>query len=669
MKDISKIVEEGNILYRQNKTLEAREKFLEALEMEPENPAVLSNIGSTYLIEGNFFDAKKYLYESLGKDSGFMQAHYNLGNLFFNEGNYFESAKHYKMIEDHGLRSPEIYLNLATSYAQIGENENAQIYFEKYLSFKESDADALSNLGVVLSRQGKFEKAIDAYKKASSLKPDNWDTYYNLGILFARKNDFENAVIEFEKLHKLNPKHSRTLAHLVNRSPYILDWERWLKYSPILDELTEEEVKNNLIPGEQPFMSVIRRDDPQINYKIAKIYSEQIKENANLQNTKIDYKKRQKQSKRIRIGYVSDGFRDFPTGHNIVRTLELHDKNNFEVICYSHGPTDDSPWHERIIKTVDKFFDIRSLPDHEAAKKIREDNVDILIDLKGHTKDSRLGIFAYKPARLQMTWLGFPGTTGADFIDYAIVDQTVVPDSEEKFWSEKLVFMPHTYRSTDNNAFVSPIPFEREDFGLPKDAFIFASFNSPYKIDPLMFDTWMYLLRAIPNSVLWQMDDTLQIRKRLIKEAEKRGVGQERIIFAEKTIKETHLSRLKLADLALDTRIVNGHTTTVDALWAGLPVVALHGKHFCSRVSASVLSAIDMPELIATTLDEYKNLAIKLATDKKKLKEIKNKLQTNKKTTPLFDSERFTKNLEKAYKKVYQRNKKGLKPTHVYIDE
>lgn len=665
--DLARIVEKGIDIYRLGKFEEAIETFMQALEISPTNTSVLSNIGSCYLSLGENDLAIEYLEKALEVDPKFMQANYNLANVYFNMGNFYKAAKHYENISDNGSRNPEIFLNLATSYAQINENKQAEKYFKYYIAIKDDDSDAFSNLGVALSRLGKFEEAIENYKKALKIDSTKWDTHYNLGILYARQKDFENAVDQFEKLVKLNPTHSRALSHLVNRSPYILDWQRWQKYSPLLDKITNEELQKNIVPGEQPFMSVIRKDDPKINLQIAKSYSDEMDKKAKLFEISIDYKNLKKSSKKIRIGYVSDGFRDFPTGHNIARIIELHDKNSFEIIVYSHGPIDDSVWFNRIKQAVDRFEDIRDLPDHEAAKKIKQDNIDILIDLKGHTKDTRLPIFSFKPAKLQVSWLGFPGSTGASFIDYAIVDETVIPKEEKNTWSEKLIYMPHTYRSTDDQAPTSVIPFEREDFNLPSDKIVFASFNSPYKVDPLMLNTWTNILKKVPNSVLWQLEDTADIKRRFLTEIEKRGVEKTRVIFAEKIIKESHLARLKLADIALDTRIVNGHTTTVDSLWAGIPVITLCGKHFCSRVSASVLKAIELPELITESLEEYEKLATRIAKSKSELANTKQKLSNNIKTTALFDSNKFTKNIEKAYKQIYKRSKSNKKPTDIYI--
>jgi len=664
MSNIQKLLEEGTRLYLQNNYHEALHIFEKLSLLSKDNPVVLNNIGICFMSLGNTKRAMKYFEKALKINPDAVEPNYNIANLNYNSENYSKAIIYYKLVLNK-VRGDEIYLNLATSLAKVNIYEESEKYFRIYLKTKPHDEGALSNLGVVLSRQGKFDESIRLYKKALKIKPEYWDAMYNIGILYSRKRNYEKAVQIFEKLIQKNPKHSKALSHLVNRSPYILDWKRHKKYAPLLDKITKEELAKGLIPGEQPFMSVIRTDNPKINFEISKSYSEGYSDQTSFDKQNLEYPHHKRKKGKLTIGYVSDGFRDFPTGHNLVRVLELHN-NIINVNTYSHGPDDQSAWLARTKKTT-TFVDIRNLSDLEAAKRILKDKVDILIDLKGHTKDGRLGIFALKPAPIAISWLGYPGTTGSKFIDYIIADKIVIPKGTRRYYSEKIIYMPDTYRPTDDAAEISFIPFTRKDVGLPNNSFVFASFNSPYKLDPIMFDIWMRILKQVPNSVLWQMMDKVNIQKKFLAETTKRGINPKRIIFADKIVKEAHLARMQLADLALDTRIVNGHTTTVDALWANLPVLTLKGKHFCSRVSASVLNSIDLKQLIARNLKEYEQIAVAIASTPSRAKQLTNKILNNKKTFPLFDTEKFTKNLEDGYKTVWEIYKENQKPKNIYV--
>ncbi|MGB5748635.1 MAG: hypothetical protein WBM69_16765, partial [Desulfobacterales bacterium] len=305
----------------------------------------------------------------------------------------------------------------------------------------------------------------------------------------------------------------------------------------------------------------------------------------------------------------------------------------------------------------------------DAAKRIYSDGVDILVDLKGHTQGARLGILACRPAPIQVHYLGYPGTTGADFIDYLITDRIVTPEDHGPFYSEKLVFLPHCYQVNDHLQEIASRGWNRGALGLPDKGFVFSSFNLPYKIDPVMFDCWMRILQQVPNSVLWLISDNENARCNLRREASGRSIEPDRLVFAKKIEKAEHLSRLKWADLALDTRIVNGHTTTSDSLWAGVPVIALLGSHFASRVSSSLLHAVGLSELVTHHLEEYEELSVRLATHPSELKAVRHKLNINRLKNPLFDTPRFVRNLEHAYSEMWRIFLAGRAPSQIEVYE
>jgi predicted O-linked N-acetylglucosamine transferase (SPINDLY family) len=347
--------------------------------------------------------------------------------------------------------------------------------------------------------------------------------------------------------------------------------------------------------------------------------------------------------------------------------FECHDKSCFEVTAISFGPDDNSEIRQRLKASFERFVDVSTFSDDQIANLAKTFEIDILIDLMGFTTDSRTGILARRPAPIQVSYLGYPGTMGASYIDYIIADQTVIPDDCRKFYSEKIVALPNTYQANDRKRVISNKAFARSDLGLPSKGFVFCCFNNSYKIIPSVFDCWMRILKQVEGSALWLLKDNASATINLKKEAVARGVGSERIVFAERIPLPEHLARHKLADLFLDTLPYNAHTTASDALWAGLPVLTCQGDTFAGRVAASLLKAIGLPELITTTLEAYEQMAIDLAMHPEKLGAIKRKLDGNRLTTPLFDTKLFTKHIERAYAAMYERHQTGLAADHINI--
>ena len=305
----------------------------------------------------------------------------------------------------------------------------------------------------------------------------------------------------------------------------------------------------------------------------------------------------------------------------------------------------------------------------KSAEKIFEDKVDILVDLAGHTEGNRMEICSFRPAPLQVRYLGMPGTTGADYFDYVITDPIVIPEEQAPFYSEKFIYLPHSYQINSARPGFSDYRFTRKILGLPENDFVFCSFNTNYKLDPVMFDVWMSILKRVPGSVLWLLKGKEIVERNLRQAAETKYVDPNRLVFADKLPKNEHLARLRFADLALDTRIVNGAATTSDALWAGVPVLTLRGSHFASRMSSSIISAVGLQELITCSLEIYETLAVHLAQNPTKLRTIKTILAKNRLTGPLFDPPRFVANLESAYKKMWELFLSEEKPRQISVVE
>ena len=374
-------------------------------------------------------------------------------------------------------------------------------------------------------------------------------------------------------------------------------------------------------------------------------------------------------------GRTSDG--DEGVGRNPAHVLLLvaqgagqtHDRGRFEVIGYSFGPPTHDAWRERLEKAFDHVLDVGSRSDREIAAMAREREIDIAIDLNGFTNNARTGIFALRPAPVQVNYLGYPGTLGADYYDYMIADSTVIPPEHVAYYNEKIAYLPHTFQVNNTTREISDRSFSRAELGLPVDSFVFCCFNHNYKITPDLFDIWMRLLRGVSASVLWLSGGNAAAGRNLRREAERRDISPDRLIFAPRVESlADHLARYRQADLFLDTFYYNAHTTASDALWAGLPVLTSLGNTFASRVAAGLLTAVGLPELVARSHAEYETLALELATQTGRLATIRRKLAENRSTQPLFDTELFTRNIENAYLLMQERHQAGIPPDHIIVE-
>jgi protein O-GlcNAc transferase len=371
---------------------------------------------------------------------------------------------------------------------------------------------------------------------------------------------------------------------------------------------------------------------------------------------------------KIRIGYFSADFHGHATAYLMAQLFELHDRSKFEIFGFSFGPPADDDMRRRLAAGFDQLIDVKDKSDKEIAELARNLQIDIGVDLKGFTDQSRSGIFAHRAAPIQVNYLGFPGTMGANYIDYIIADRTLIPPEEAEFYTEKIAYLPHSYQVNDRTRRISDRRFTREELGLPTDAFVFCCFNNSFKITPDVFDIWMRLLTKVDRSALWLLKTNASAVESLRAEAVRRGIESERLVFAEPIDLSDHLARHASADLFLDTFYCNAHTTASDALWAGMPVVTRLGHTFAGRVAASLLNAIGLPELVTRTSDEYEQLAFRLANDRDKLSLIRKRLADNRLTHPLFDTELFTRHIESAYEKMWERHRMNLKPDHLSVE-
>tara|TARA_B110000027_G_scaffold132414_1_gene158534 strand:- start:311 stop:1630 length:1320 start_codon:yes stop_codon:yes gene_type:complete len=437
----------------------------------------------------------------------------------------------------------------------------------------------------------------------------------------------------------------------------------WDDFSSNLHKLIKKINNKNKVISPFALLSLI--DEPSIHKKAAEIYS-------NNKFPKLDVLPKLSpypNHKKIRIGYFSQDFKNHPVSFLTAELYEIHDRNQFEIHAFSFGIDTKDEINIRIKAGVDYFHDVQMMSDHDVVKLARSLEIDIAIDLAGFTGLSRTNIFAMSAAPIQVNYLGYAGTMAVDYIDYLIADHTVIPNDKKIYYSEKIVFMPNSYKPNDSKTKVSKKSFTRKDFGLPETGFVFCCFNNFYKINPNVFAGWMNILSKVERSVLWLSYGNNAAINHLKKEAKKFGINEDRLVFAPfLSLREDHLGRIKLADLFLDTLPFNAHATAVDALYVGLPLLTCTGNTFAGRVATSLLKAVNLPEMITASEEEYISTAINLAKNPEKLKIIKDKLIDNLPTAPLFNSKLFTSHIEAAYKIMHDRNQKGLDLDDIEID-
>jgi len=637
------------------------------LKADPNNFYALHILGMVYYQLKQYDLSIVYNRKALNINADIPKAYYYLGNALSAKGQLDEAIPCYRKAIQIDPTFIDAYFHIGNTFGKKGQHDDAITCYKKALQLNPLFFDAQYKLGNVYRAKGQHDDAITCYKKALQLNPNFFAAYYNLGNTLQEKDQLDDAITCYKKALMAKSDFAEAISELVHLLRQTCNWQELEAMTAILDSFIKKALDMKTKPPESPFHCVIRRSDLSMNFAIAKAWSADIARSVSSVKIHFPFDERKSGKRKLVIGYLSNDFYNHPTAHLMLSLFGLHNRDEFTIACYSYGKDDGTGYRERIMHDCDKFVDIMSFSYTDAAQRIHEDQVDILVDLKGYTRGYRLAICALRPAPVQVSYLGFPGTTGADFIDYIITDRIVTPEDNTPYFSEKFVYLPHCYQVNDHTQPISNRAWTKEEFGIPESGFVFCSFNSSYKIDPVMFDVWMRILQKVPESVLWLLFSNKTAQQNLGREAEARGITSERLIFAEKLLKADHLSRLRCADLALDTRIVNGHTTTSDALWAGVPVITLQGSHFASRVSSSVLTAIGLPELITHSLEEYEARAVQLARNPSEQQEIRERLAKNRLTAPLFDTPRFVRNLETAYKEMWKIFLSGESPRQISV--
>ncbi len=574
--------------------------------------------------------------------------------------------------------------------AQSGRLAEAAVTLGRAVALDPTHAEALSNLGSVLRRMGRFREALASYDQAVAAAPDNADIHFNRGNALWDLRRLNDALKAYRRAVELRQNFAEALqglgkvylllrqyenaAECFNAAAALgveLDFMRgerlrakmsifdWTDFSAELAEITARVEQGE--KASSPLAFIAACDTPTLQRRVAEIW------NDSFHDVPTPAAPLARQKKKLRLGYFSTDFRRHPVAYLTADLFAAHDRSRFEVLAFSFGQSPYDAFRQRLEKSFDAFINVFENQDRDVAELARKAEIDIAIDLGGYTANARSGIFAWRAAPVQVSYLGYPGTMGAPFIDYLIADQTVIPPAMVQAYSEKIVYMPDSFQVNSDTSSKSDDAVTRKTVGLPETGFVYCAFNNAAKITPDMFSAWMRILGKVPGSVLWLSEVGPSATANLRREAIARDVAPERLVFAPRVAREDYFTRLGCADLFLDTSPYNAHTTATDVLWAGVPLLTYASQSYAGRVGASVLTALDMPELITTSLSNYEEMAVGVALNPQRAAALRQKLAHALETSRLFDTARFAGNIEKAYEQMIARARTGAPPEHITI--
>jgi protein O-GlcNAc transferase len=635
---------------------EADRLIKKALAINPRSAEALTNRANVLRSLKRFEEALASCDAALAIKPDYPEALNNRGNVLHDLARPEEALASY----DKALALRPNYANAFANRADVLRDlkrfEEALASCDRALAARPDFTEALNHRGAVLHELRRHDEALACYDKALSIRPDYDKALVNLGNALNALRRYDEAIASYRRAVELDPLQGSALSLYVLLKRQICDWTSFSRDQKDLIKALGAGARSIL-----PLVVITSVDDPAIQLDAARRFVADIK----IDRRSVLGPRVRSARDKIRIAYLSADFRDHTMAISTAELFKLHDRNQFETYAFSLGTNDGSDMRRRMERSVDRFLDVRLASDLEIAHQMRAHEIDVAVDLSGFTDGCRPAILAHRPAPIQVNYLGYVGTMGANFIDYIIVDPVLVPIEQDAFFAEKLVHLPECYLPSDTTRRIGETCAPRSAYGLPERGFVFACFNNNYKITPPIFGVWMRLLRAIPDSVLWLRADNRWAVENLHRQAEARGVAADRLIAAARCPLPEHLARHRLADLFLDTLPYTAHSTAVDALWSGLPVLTCTGRSYAARSAGSLLRAIGLAELVTGTLDEYEALAVKLARNPQLLSDLRDRLARNRSTSPLFDMSRFCRHLESAYQEMYARWQRG-EPTRSF---
>ena len=648
----------GNALSDLKRFKEAVADYDRAIALKPDYALTYYNRGIALMKLGRAADALASYDKSIALDPRSAEPHNNRGNGLLQLARADEALASCDRAIALRRDYPEAYNTRGNALRQLQRNSEALSSYSKAIEIKPDYAEAYINRGNLFTELKRRDEALADYDKAVALKPELAEGYARRGHVLGELKRFDEALTSYGKAMEINPDHELLHGAWLHAKMRVCEWSD-LEYQ-IKRLLKKVERHDKAVP---PFSFLALSDSP----KLQRSAAEALVAAEFSPNNSLPPIAKHERGNKIRLGYFSADFREHPVAALAAELFERHDRSRFEVIAFSMGSDTNDDMRRRLKRAFDKFINIQPQSDRDATLLARNLGIDIAIDLGGFTADSRTNIFAMRAAPIQVNYLGYPGTMGADYIDYLIADPTLIPEHNREHFTEKIIYLPHTYQANDSKRRIANKTFSRAAARLPQDGFVFCSFNNNHKITPDVFDCWMRILKQVDGSVLWLLEDNATAGRNLRQEAERRGIRGERIVSAERLSHAEHLARQRLADLFLDTLPYNAHTTASDALWAGVPVLTCMGEAFAGRVAASLLNAIGLPDLVTATPQAYEALAVDIATHPVKLGDIRRRLATNRLTTPLFDTPSFVRHIEAAYASMCERSWADRPPDHIHV--
>jgi protein O-GlcNAc transferase len=666
----------GSCYFAEGNLEEAIRKYKYAIQLEPNYPDAYNNLGNALRAKNMLNEAIDSYRTALKLKLDHPHAYNNLGNALKEKGMVKEAVHCYTTACRLKPRFPEAQNNLGSLLKEQGKLKQAIAHFQEAVSIDPQFAEAYSNMGNAFKALGEVEEAIKCYTAAIKLKPELAHAYCNLASAFRDTGRFQDAITCYEKTLELTPDFSLAFVNLCFARASVCKWDtREEDVQRLMDLVSEEVSKENCLPAMQPYFALVFQMSLEVVQQLSRKYAEHIRHSVSLMAMRTVHKFYPKKAhERLRVGYVASQFGNHPVTQAMASVFSMHDRLRFEVFCYVLGADDDSPWRRQIEEKAEHFKDMSDMTYFESSRLIRSDRIHILVNLDGYMHGSGNQLFAMRPAPIQVSYMGFHATLGADYIDYLIADKVSCPLEYAQFYDEKIVHLPNTFVVADHKQSAQRILDQdkytaRADFGLPEAKVVYCCFSQHHKIDPKTFKCWMNILKRVSNSMLWMLHFPSDSHDNLVQEAEALGVKASKLHFTELVPKKQHLERANLADIFLDTPAVNAFTTASDMLWAGTPIITMGGQSMASRVCASMLEASGLKDCVCANMQEYEDKAVDLGTNLDGLWTMRKRLEDTRDTNPLFDTQRTVHALEKAMNAMWNKYEWGSSVEHISITE
>lgn len=647
----------GELLFLRGAADEAMSLFQRSVAARPTYERAHNNLGRVFHASGKYDVAVTHFNEAIRLNPQYATAHNNLGATLLVRGDLDGAIRHCREALQSNPQYPEALFNLGSALHARGDSLTAVTHLQSAVRLRPSYARAHAMLAQTLINLGQVASSLEPLQAVVNLEPSSSEAHCRLANVLVLLGRTEAATSEFDAALQLDPDNAECFAQRFHLKEQLCDWSGRPEALQRLWQNVQDAGKRGQTSPVVPLHAASLPWTVAQLCEVARSHARGFQRFASNRDN-ASFSSHARETGRLKIGYLSRDLYDHPVGHQIAGLFALHDRNKFDVHVYSFGPNDRSEYRQRVERDAENFHDVQHLADEPLVKLIRSHGIQILVDLMGYTGLARTSVVAARPAPIQVVWFGFPGTMGAEFIDYLIGDDVVTPRELSHGYHETIVRMPDSFMVTDHRQPIATVPFTRSDFGLPDGPVIYCAFHNSYKIDPGRFETWMTILREVPDSRLWLYGRNRTAQHNLQREAKSRGIATERLIFETQVKpKAEHLARLGLADLFLDTQFYNAHVSGCDALWAGLPVLTCPGESFASRVGASLLRAVGLPQLIAANESAYCDQAIELGRSDEKRRLLRDELNEKRLTSALFDSPRFAKNLESLYQQMWNNRK------------